>query len=205
MEGMDYWRLCEEYTLVQAALLIVGVDPDEAEDVMSREGNKRPKGFNAVLTALIEDICKKRLSAGIIILKLKEIVDVGEHQKIIREVDPQKTVVLANDLKEWLMKRKINSDLFFPRSTDQPDFLNESHPHYSPKLAAAIGAWHAVEADPSMREGRSVKKALTDWLEKNAQKYQLIKEDGEFNASGIEEVAKIANWEQKGGAPKTPS
>jgi hypothetical protein len=86
-----------------------------------------------------------------------------------------------------------------------PDFLDENHPHYSPKLAAAIDAWQAVTADPSLRNGRSVKQALADWLKKNAQKYQLIKEDGTSNESGIKEVAKIANWEQKGGAPKTPS
>ena len=32
----------------------------------------------------------------------------------------------------------------------------------------------------------------------------LTKDDGNPNQLGIEEVAKIANWSVKGGAPKTP-
>ena len=39
---------------------------------------------------------------------------------------------------------------------------------------------------------------------KNADQFGLIKEDGTSNKQGIEEIAKIANWNIKGGAPKTP-
>ena len=31
MEKMDYWRLCDEFSVVQAALLIVGTDPSECD------------------------------------------------------------------------------------------------------------------------------------------------------------------------------
>lgn len=43
------------------------------------------------------------------------------------------------------------------------------------------------------------------WLRSHAGRFGLIKDDGNPNESGIEEVSKVANWETKGGAPKTPS
>jgi hypothetical protein len=41
-------------------------------------------------------------------------------------------------------------------------------------------------------------------LRQHANKFGLTKDDGNPNEQGIEEVAKIANWDTKGGAPKTP-
>jgi hypothetical protein len=41
-------------------------------------------------------------------------------------------------------------------------------------------------------------------LAAHANEFGLTKEDGNPNEQGIEEVAKIANWDTKGGAPKTP-
>ena len=32
MDGLDFWRLCDDFTIVQAALLMVGCDPSEEED-----------------------------------------------------------------------------------------------------------------------------------------------------------------------------
>jgi hypothetical protein len=34
--------------------------------------------------------------------------------------------------------------------------------------------------------------------------FGLTKEDGSPNEQGIDDVAKIANWDTRGGAPKTP-
>lgn len=52
MEEMDYWRLCEEFNIVQAALLVVGEDPTCAEYVEGWEVDKRPKGYEAAKTAI---------------------------------------------------------------------------------------------------------------------------------------------------------
>ena len=51
---------------------------------------------------------------------------------------------------------------------------------------------------------KTVKQALVIWLRQNANRFGLTKEDGNPNEQGIEEVAKIANWDATGGAPKTP-
>lgn len=52
MDEMDYWRLCEELNIVQAALLVVGEDPDCAEYAESWEPGNRPKGYEAAKTAI---------------------------------------------------------------------------------------------------------------------------------------------------------
>jgi hypothetical protein len=79
-------------------------------------------------------------------------------------------------------------------------YLDQSHPRYSPKLAAAVRAWLAVD-DP---KGKSPKQALESWLTAHASEFALTKEDGTPNTQGIDECAKVANWNPKGGAPKTP-
>ena len=84
--------------------------------------------------------------------------------------------------------------------TTTPGYLDPSHSRYSPKLAAAVRAWLAVEDE----KGKHPRQALEAWLTKNAAELRLTK-DGKRNKQGIEECAKVANWKQTGGAPKTPS
>ncbi|HUX72364.1 MAG TPA: hypothetical protein VMV25_00545 [Steroidobacteraceae bacterium] len=80
-----------------------------------------------------------------------------------------------------------------------PEYLNPKHPRHSQKLAATIRAWEAVTDD----QGKHPKTAITDWLEKHAVEYGLIKTDGTLNKEGIDDCAKVANWRPEGGAPKT--
>ena len=53
--------------------------------------------------------------------------------------------------------------------------------------------------------GKTVKQSLEKWLRLNARDYGLCDEEGKPNETGIQECAKVVNWQQKGGAPKTPS
>jgi len=52
MEGLDYWRLCDELNIVQAALLVVGEDASIAEDAEGWEVQKRPRGYEAAKMAI---------------------------------------------------------------------------------------------------------------------------------------------------------
>lgn len=90
--------------------------------------------------------------------------------------------------------------------------LDQSHPRYSAKLAAAIQVWEAME-DENLRRGKSAMSAMATWLEINHQILGLVqKRDnerngykaGDMNKTAISEVAKICNWEIDGGAPPTP-
>jgi hypothetical protein len=59
--------------------------------------------------------------------------------------------------------------------------------------------------DLCLLEGKTPKQALTKWLRENASRYGLSGDDGAPNETGIEEVAKVANWQPSGGAPRTPN
>jgi len=194
MEALDYWRLCDEVSVVQAALLIVGEDPSQIQDcVDSNSAQNRPAGYDAVVTALVNAIFAKRLPA--------KIGYTGEDEE---QISWHGTTITVENLKAWLKSKGIATGFFFPTERPGPDYLSDANPNYSPKLAAAIEAWQAVSADPELRRGRSVKQALNVWLRQHANEFGLTKEDGNPNEQGIEDVSKIANWDTKGGAPKTP-
>ncbi len=233
MEKMDYWRLCDELSVVQAAFLIIGVDPSEFPYVMNWQMSERPENFSAALAALTHAIIGNRLPATIRRSAWERGWDEGpgDGENFTRDIDifpdqkdfPEEanfpknrgiiyracpdwdlTTILVKDLQDWLRGRGFKSGFFFPQAEDTPDFLDQNHKNYAPKLAAAIGAWQAVNADPELIKGKTVKQALLKWLRKNADQFGLTKDDGNPNEQGIEEISKISNWDTKGGAPKTP-
>lgn len=64
------------------------------------------------------------------------------------------------------------------------------------ELRAAIEAFRAVHDDPAALKGRHPKQALLAWLEAN--------KPG-IGPNARERIATVANWQPKGGAPKTPN
>lgn len=51
--------------------------------------------------------------------------------------------------------------------------------------------------------GRTPRQALEAWLMKNAARLGLVAANGKPIKQAIEDVAKIANWNTQGGAPRT--
>lgn len=211
MESLDDWRLCEEVTVVQAILLVIGRDPAVFQDYV--EGfdlskRKRPIRYDAVKAAITHAILSEQLPA-----KFRTRAGESDGDEHCNSLDPmslckaepdwQMTVVAVKDLRTWLIAKSFQSEFFLTEPTSGPRYLDVQDPCYSPKLAAAIGAWEAVRNDRSATKGKSVKRALANWLRKHAKRYRLLKADGKPNEQGIDEVAKIANWDTKGGAPKT--
>lgn len=125
--------------------------------------------------------------------------------KFIYRVEPDwgKTTIERIHLQEWLIRNGILTGYFFPDSIEIPDYLNQSHSRYAPKLAATIHAWLAF--NEAEGKGKSAKQFLMKWLRENAAHYRLSDDEGKPNETGIEECAKVANWQDKGGAPKTPN
>lgn len=193
MESLDYWRLCDELSVIQAVILILGDDPTDKQYYVENNTKSRPNGYEAARAALTHAIQGGSLNAT-------QRYSEGEYTPCWHT-----TTVKVDDLRQWLIGRGFNQGFFFPQhSDDNPDYLNPKHQNYSPKLAAAIGAWMAVTKSPERMKGKTAKQAIMVWLLTNAERFGLIKEDGTQNDTGIEEVAKVANWETKGGAPKTP-
>ena len=53
MEDIDHWRLCGELTVIQAALLTVGIDPTDIQELVEKwKPDERPPGYEAIRTAI---------------------------------------------------------------------------------------------------------------------------------------------------------
>jgi hypothetical protein len=190
----ERWRYVHILTIYQIALLMEGYNPSEFGGVSHY--NWQPKvreEIAAISTALRNAIDDESLSL---------------HRKVYHDgfggdIDYELSLVHVDDLQDWM--RRINlHDSFFRPAKQAPDIEYPLGDFYAPKLAAAIAAWKAVTADPRLLRGKSPKKALEAWLRENAARYDLLNKDGSPNATGIEEIAKVANWKRTGGAPATP-
>ncbi|PJK31342.1 hypothetical protein [Minwuia thermotolerans] len=203
MEDIDYWRLTEELTIVQAALLVAGEDPANLADEVERQaGDLRPPKYEAVKHAIMQALLKERIS-GELVPELDYDQNGNPTGGIPGTVDVHRSLVNIDSLRALLERRGFRSGFFFPEKAGQPEYLNPEHPHYAPKLAAAVRAWLANQNDEDLR-GKHPKQALLKWLRENAATYGWTDDDGNPMESTIEGIAKIANWQQKGGAPKTP-
>jgi hypothetical protein len=217
MESLDYWRLCDEFSVINAALLIVGEDPSNSiEYIQGWKAHICPDGYFAAKTALINAIYGKRLNATLR-YPARVLLD-GEYEKIgekileqgnefeiaIKDVpDWGQTTIKVEDLRSWLISRGFKTGFFFADHVDAPDYLDKSHSCYAPKLAAAVDAWQAIASDEALLDGKTPKQAIEKWLRENASRFGLSDDDGNPNKDGIEQISKVANWRLEGGAAKT--
>ena len=164
-DPIEYWKLCEELTVFQAASLIGQEDPaDEIEATPEEMSHFR--GYTAVLEALKHAIRSARLRANVahdvvpsysakprpdftdeewpnvVAIDQIPISDPVYGEWILtKEPNWEKTTVEVAELKRWLDSRGIRTGFFFQEKPVRPEYLEPSHPHYSPRLAAAVGAW----------------------------------------------------------------
>jgi len=200
MEGLDLWRLCDELSVVQAALLIVGRDPGGVD--MRVEGwasEKQPVGYLAARTAIANALLAGTLE-GSVVPELDTDFNGNHVGHIEGSLDAHQSKVDIKSLRRWLGARGLRTGFFFPEPTANTEYLDPNNPRYAQKLAAAVHAWEAV----TVAGGKHPKQALIKWLREHAAEYGLSDEDGKPNETGIEEVAKVANWQPGGGAPRTP-
>jgi hypothetical protein len=203
LASLNYWRLCDELTVMQAALLIVSEDPSKNEHIENWKMEERPHGYEAAKTAISNALRKGSIKGKLIPFYEIEI-NGNSCGEILDSIDIKESRVDVESLRTWLRSRGVKTGFFFPTTSDYQDYLNPEHPRYAPKLAAAVQAWLAV-GENAGKDGKSVKQSLLKWLREHAAIYKLSDDDGKPNETGIEECAKVANWQDKGGAPKTPN
>ncbi len=231
MDSMDYWRLNDELSVLDAALLIVGCDPSgESSYAEGWAIEQRPEGYEAAKRALMTAINGKRLRASIRYSareygwaerlndieaseaefmtisgsSLEDDERLSKQGDFVYQIFPdwKLTTVKVDDLRTWLAQRGLRPTFFFPEGrSETADYLNPHHPRYAPKLAAAVRAWQAVD-DP---KGVHPRQALEKWLREHSVEFGLTKEDGKLSEKGIGECSTVANWRPGGGAPKTPT
>lgn len=205
MEDLDYWHWCEDLSILEAALLCVGIDPSSeiGSNCMNWAPSERPRGFEAAKTAIFNAF-SRNLIEGLVVPE--HDTDINGNSYALSDTVSLHSKVNVESLCKWLANKSIKPEFFFPSATDAPDFLDTKHPHYSSKLAAAISAWQAVSNDTTYKNnGKTTKQNLINWLTSHAAEFNLIKDDGEININAIEnQVSIVANWDTSGGAPKTP-
>ncbi len=232
MEELDYWRLCEELNIVQAALLLAGEAPVDAEGMEKLNVNERPRGYEAAKTAIThalknyliyEEECRKEIDITMEQDRLnwRNQLDSLQQRSIKGQlfqepeydingnivgnvqgsIDLYNSTIEVESLKQWLAYRGFRQVFFFPEPVESVDFLDSSNPRYAPKLAAAVRAWQAV-TDAGKK---SPKQALDKWLREHAVDFGLTNDEGKPIEQAIEECSKVANWNPKGGATKTPT
>jgi hypothetical protein len=201
--GLQIWHLADELSVVQASLLYLYKNPAKVH------GASDVDGYDAVFTGFTHAILSGRLPANIRGRADKrgwlEPELFGGGSRLVIEPDWRLTTVRVKDVRNWLASRGVTTGFFFEdRPAGIPDYLNERHPHFAHRLAAAIWVWQEIAKDPARLKGKSPKRALKELLGENAQRLGLVVATGEPNSLAIEEIAKVANWETQGGAPKTP-
>ena len=178
MDPLDYWRLCDELSVIQAALLIVGADPSGSES-----SSNRSDGYDATKTALMNAIIGKRLRANV----AYDYVEGEDGEWTRGKPDWHQTTIMVEDLRVWLKLRGIRTGFFFrSRRLIPTTYLNRMRiTRRSSLLQYRRG--RSVSAEPARRHGKSVKQALIIWLRQHGDEYGLTKEDGNPNEQGIEE------------------
>jgi hypothetical protein len=195
VENIDFWRLCDELTVVQAALLVVGHDPSSLEICIENKiVANQPKGYNATKNALLSAVKNKQIDGDL---------EYEEYDHNEPYLSPYTSTVKVESLKLWMRSRGFERHFFFFPEGEVGEFLNENHPRYSSKLAAAIKAWKALDNE-ALLKGTTPKKAVQKWLRQNAVEFNLCDGDGKPVESAIEEISKVVNWNPRGGAPATP-
>ena len=194
------WKLCDEFTVHQAALLAIGIDPasETGSNCIDWKPHERPMGYEGAKQGISAALRKGQVTG-----KNVETQDTDWNGNAIGDIpnttEVNQSSVNRDSLVLWLKGRGITSGFFFPAEDESPDYMKPG-PRYAPKLSAAVSAWQAV-TDP---KAQSPKQALMRWLREHASQFGLADDEGKPNETGIEEVAKVANWQPGGGATRTP-
>lgn len=204
MDELFYWRLCDELSILQAALLIIGHDPSgENCHVEKWQINERPHGYEAAKTAIINGLKNNNLDGYL--HYFPDYDREGDKCGYTNEVDINSSTVSVEALKPFLRRRGICEGFFFNSDSDEPSYLNPENPNYAPKLAAAVRAWETITSNEALLNGKTPKQAIEKWLREHASTFNLTGTDGNPVAAAIEQISKVTNWRPEGGAAKTPT
>jgi hypothetical protein len=200
LDPIDGWKLNDTFTIHETALLILGQDPNifQLYDLMNQPYVET--NYHAIKKALERAVSSK-------------LIDADTAWEDRDEIDWDRTLVHASDIKHWLLSKNLKPEFFFSTEVKNTSYLDKDHPRYSAKLAAGVKVWLAME-DDQLLNGKAPIPAMDSFLTSNYKELGLIHNQdsaqhgykkGDINKGAIREIAKIANWNDKGGAPSTPT
>lgn len=198
-EISSWWRLSDEVTVIQAILLVLGREPqDLAAYVDSYDPGSQPNGYEAVKSGILGGLRNNALIGTLYCVEYED--DRGNPREDTSRWDLSRSKVNVASLINWLSSRGVSKGYFFSGESARRGVNDRKHPRYAPKLAAALEAWEAF--DDTVPGPGTAKQKIMKWLRLHAAEYGLVDEDGKPREGVIEELAGIANWAPKGGAPK---
>lgn len=187
--SIDFWRLNDILSVQQAAMLSVGVNPGEVDLIHGEDGYFQKKNtsnninnyFTSPEYVAVACAIRGAVSSG----KINQ-----NHEEDI----------YVDELKKWMEEKNFFPPFFFPDGVTAEGFRDKRHPRYSAKLACAVSAWEAVHTPA---RNKSPKQTIEAWVAENGMQFGLSHEDGVISKTAIEEIAKVVNWDTKGGANRT--
>ncbi len=194
---IGYWRLAEELSIREIALLILGHDPEKFEGAGRQSTGQR--GYKALVNSLCSAVRRESvLSRRVYLRPYSNNPDGTEDDPATLDID--ETKIEIESLITWLKSRGHTTGFFFEGVGSVEPYLDPEFERYPPKLAAAVKAWLAAGDAPT---SQTPKQQIIKWLRENAVHFGLTDDDGKPMDTAIENIATIANWAPKGGAPKT--
>lgn len=192
MEELDFWKICDSLTVKQATLLTLGHNPEKYQNTTT---SIFPTGYIAIFSAL-----KKAVESNKIEAKIKY------NDSDNSSINWDTTELDLESIRKWILPKNISNNTFFETSSNKHlNFMFPWHEYFPPKLRTAHHAWSLVTGHPELLIGKTPKQALEKWIRERADLYDLLKEDGSYNETAIEEIVKVANWKPEGGVAKTAS
>lgn len=195
-----FWRLARSVNVIQAALLIIGVEPQTVEShVENLAPEKRPDNYIAARDAIVSGLNSGALDGQVFFAEYEG--PMGGIEIDETRIDYERSRVNLQSLIDWLQARGFETDALALPTEKPKGFRDPDHPRYSPKLMAVVEAWENFDTESD--EPGTPKQRLMKWLRLNASRFGLTDDDGKPSENVIEELAKVANWATAGGAPKT--
>jgi len=147
MDRINHWKLADELTVYQIALLIAGYDPCDFEaDQPHKWPGEVKRDISPYLNALKNAARGERFVFN----------PVRYENYSGSEIDWDTSTINIDSLCDWLRARNF-PDGFFIASREEVDSLaNPLGAFYAPKLAAAVRAWHEVTTNPEALNGKSL-------------------------------------------------
>lgn len=111
----EHWRLADTLSVVEATLLILGIEPQgRAYSVERKAGELQPEGYQAVRQAIVSNLRSGRLQ-GKLVAYANENGLAGESSEDLR-YDIPFCWVEVQSLIEWLKSRGVSTGYFFPEN-----------------------------------------------------------------------------------------
>ena len=227
------WGLSDPLTVLQAAALVGGTDPNEVrfdvnhiallEDEAELSDTGRILWVKTAFAAMTNAITGNKLSAVLrysaepryTMMKNGGFLDHSllKSNDDLKIADGKGVEFFVKQVPDWASSTVSRDDLiaWLKQAGIQSGFffpMATEAPDYldpqNPRYAPKLAA--AVRAWQAVTDlnGKTPKQMLMKWLREHAAEFGMTDEEGKPNETAIDEAAKMANWQPGGGAPKTP-